>query len=169
MSNESKYTDNIQTVLKNKDSFIELFRWKNGYGDKISENKEKVVLGFWNKIGVMRELKIEFSWTLFQNEFEPQKNSNIWKIFLLHLIDPSTFPIFDQHVYRSYNFIKNGVIEEIPTKPKIRFEVYKLEYRDWFNNIQKEYKIEPKELDKSFFSFGKMLKGLKKYPIQIYS
>ena len=33
--------------------------------------------------------------------------SAVWKIFLLHIIKPSKFPVYDQHIHRAYNFI-NG-------------------------------------------------------------
>jgi len=168
-SNEDRYLNHIKTVLDNKESFIELFKWKNGTGDVIYVKKMNVVLGFWDKIDVLRELQMEFSWELFEKEFEPQKNSPIWKIFLLHLINPNKFPIFDQHVYRSFHFFETGMIEEIPSSSKRKYQIYKLEYRDWFNHIQQQNNIYPKEMDKSFFSFGQMLKRIMNYPIQIHN
>ena len=167
-SNEDRYLNHIKTVFDNKESFIELFKWKNGTGDVIYVKKMNVVLGFWDKIDVLRELQMEFSWELFEKEFEPQKNSPIWKIFLLHLINPNKFPIFDQHVYRSFHFFETGLIEEIPSSSKRKYLIYKLEYRDWFNHIQQENNIYPKEMDKSFFSYGQMLKRIMNYPIQIH-
>ncbi|WP_405411677.1 hypothetical protein [Maribacter sp. Asnod1-A12] len=172
--NEFKY-NKIYDVLENKDSFIELFKWKNGTGDKISQKKMRVVLGFWEKIDVLRELSNSFryekyfDWELFENEFQPNKNSPIWTIFLLHLINRYEFPIFDQHVYRSYNFFKNGVIGELPLSSKKVYQIYKTEYKNWFNEIHENYDIVPKEMDESLFTFGRMLKGLKGYPIDIYS
>ena len=172
--NEYKY-DKIHDVLENKESFMELFKWKNGTGDKISQKKMEVVLGFWDKIDVLRELSVnfrwdeEFNWKLFEDEFEPHKTSPIWKIFLLHLINRYKFPIFDQHVYRSYNFFKNGVIEELPSSSSMVYELYKSQYKGWFNQIHEDFNVNPKEMDKSFFTFGRMLKGLGGYPIGIYS
>tara|TARA_R110002111_G_scaffold234324_3_gene295348 strand:- start:930 stop:1520 length:591 start_codon:yes stop_codon:yes gene_type:complete len=164
---EDKYNIHISNVLDSKESFIELFKWKNGTGDVIYEKKMKGVLEHWDKVEVLKELKREFSWELFEKEFEPQKSSTVWKLFLLHIMNPDEFPIFDQHVFRSYNFFKNGIIEEIPNSSKSKYVIYKTEYKDWFNNIQKENNVLPKKMDESFFSFGQMLKGLKNYPIQI--
>jgi hypothetical protein len=171
--NEEKYNKHISGVLESKESFIQLFQWKNGFGDKISKPKMKTVLSFWNKIEVLRELQSNFrwdegfNWELFEKEIEPQKNSPIWKIFLLHLVNQYKFPIFDQHVYRSYNFFKNGIIEELPSSSNKVYQLYKTEYKSWFNQLYDEFGIEPKKMDESFMSFGKMLKGLKGYPIQI--
>ena len=41
----NKYSTHINDVLKNKDSFIKLYEWKNGTGSVISENKLKSIGG----------------------------------------------------------------------------------------------------------------------------
>lgn len=165
--NEEKYNTHITNVLESKESFIELFRWKNGTGDVISKKKLMGVMGYWEKVEVLKSLQNNFEWEKFETEFQPQSNSTIWKLFLLHLINPNEFPIFDQHVYRSFMFIKKGVIEEIPINSKRKYQIYKMEYLDWFNQLKKEFDETPKKIDESLFSFGRMLKGLKNYPIQI--
>lgn len=166
--NEGKYSQHINSVFDDETSFFQLFQWKNGTGDIIYEKKNKVVKGFYEKIDVLRQLRNNFSWELFEHEFQPTKNSPIWKIFLLHLINSSEFPIFDQHVFRFYNFQKYGLIdEEISTKPKFVYETYKNEYKPWFNSVQQEYQLNPKLMDQSFFVFGQVLKNLKGLPKKI--
>lgn len=164
---ENKYNDHINNCLNNQESFIELFKWKNGTGDRISNDKMKVVMGFWGKVEILRKLRTDFNWGLFEKEFEPHKNSTIWKIFLLHLVDVNQFPIFDQHVFRTYNFLKKGKIEELPISSEKVYEIYKYGYLMWFPEIQTKYNLHPKKMDESFFSFGRMLKGLKDFPIKI--
>jgi hypothetical protein len=166
-SNEDKYNLHINTVLEKKESFIQLFQWKNGTGSVISQQKMKTVNGYLAKYDVLKQLRSEFSWTLFENEFQPNKSSTIWKIFLLHLIDPAEFPIYDQHVFRFYNFYRNGVIEEISTNPKIIYSTYKDDYKSWFNSFKKEYQLSPKKMDEAFFSFGQVLKRLMGLPLEI--
>lgn len=166
-TNEGKYNQHINSVLDNEISFFQLFQWKNGTGDVIYEKKRKVVEGFYTKINVLKHLRNDFNWELFENELQPTKNSPIWKIFLLHLINPSEFPIFDQHVFRFYNFQKKGLIEEISNKPMEVYEIYKKEYKPWFNYVQKEFLLNPKLMDESFFVFGQLLKNLKGLPIKI--
>jgi len=166
-SNEYKYHNNIDHVLNDKQSFLEVFKWKNGTGDVIYEKKLTVIEGFYKKIEILRNLRLEFSWDLFENEFEPTKNSPIWKIFLLHIIDPKEFPIYDQHVFRFYNFVKTGVITEIPTNLNQIYDGYKNEYKIWFNQIRREFSLDPKDMDKSFVTYGKVLKSLKGLPIEI--
>lgn len=164
---EDKYNDHINECLSNKESFLELFKWKNGTGDRISDDKMKVVLSFWDKIEILQKLRTDFNWSLFEREFEPYKNSTIWKIFLLHLVDVNQFPIFDQHVFRTYYFFKKGKIEELPISSEKVYEIYKYGYLMWFHEIQMKYNLPLKKMDESFFSFGRMLKGLKDYPIKI--
>jgi hypothetical protein len=170
---EEKYTINInkdfdETVL------LKLMEWKNGTGDVISGNKMKFVRELLdNKMNDLKRLKIDFSFDEFELKFSPDKSSSIWKIFLLHILNPETHPIFDQHVYRSFNFFRNGVIEELPglekdnIKHKEVYRIYKTEYLPWFNKIQQTYSIEPRLIDKSLFSFGQVLKKLKGLPVTI--
>jgi hypothetical protein len=166
-SNEYKYDDNITHVLEDWTSFLELFRWKNGTGDTIYTEKLKVVEGFYNKVDVLKDLQVNFSWEVFESEFEPTKSSPIWKIFLLHLINPNLFPIYDQHVFRFYSFVKTGGISEIPVNKKELFDGYKNDYTEWFNQLQNEFKLSPRKMDKSFVVYGQVLKFLKKIPVEI--
>ena len=163
---EEKYNKHIDTSLE-EDSFLELFRWKNGTGDGISKLKMIVIEGFIKKLDVLKDLKNGFDWEQFENEFYPIKNSPIWKIFLLHLIDPNEFPIFDQHVFRFYNFQKNGIIDEIPNNPRKVYEMYKQNYKPWFNSIQREFNLNSKHMDQAFLTFGQSLKKLKGIPFTI--
>ncbi len=164
--NEYKYDQFILTALDDKNSFVEMFKWKNGTGDVISKPKMKSVLGYWDKIDVLRNLKSSFSWEVFEEEFQPQKSSSIWKLFLLHIMNPKEFPIFDQHVFRSYNFFTNGQIQDIPDSDNQKFQVFKSKYKDWFKELVDD-KVPPKKLDESLFCYGQMLKGLKKYSVKI--
>lgn len=164
---ENKYTKHIETVLDNRNSFHQLYQWKNGTGDNVSNKKMRTIDEFWNKIDVLRNLQANFDWNQFEIEFNPTKSSSIWKCFLLHLINNNQYPLFDQHVYRSFKFITNGVIEEIPNSHKRKYEIFRDDYCDWFNSIKKKYGLNSKKMDESLFSFGRMLKSIKKYPIEI--
>jgi hypothetical protein len=165
--NESKYKNHISTALEKENSFLELFKWKNGTGDSIAGRKKDGVLKYWDKVEVLRDLKLNFDWNVFEKEFKPHKKSTIWRLFLLHMMNPNEFPIFDQHVFRSYRFFTNGVIDEIPSYSNTIYQAYKDEYQPWFNNLKSQFNGSPKKMDESFFSFGQMLKVIKKYPIHM--
>ena len=166
---EDKYEMHIHHVLDSRESFFELFKWKNGTGGIISRKKTKTVEGFWEKIDSLRELREHFDWELFEHEFQPQRTSNIWKIFLLHLVKPTHFPIYDQHVYRFYHFHKTGVIQEIPKNHSARYLGYKQDYLHWFNDIKTRYDLHPKKKDESFIAFGQFLKDLNPEPLEVRS
>lgn len=164
---EKRYFDNINTVFDNWNCFREMFAWKNGMGDKIAPQKLKLVERFWDRQDILVQLKANFSWDLYEEVFEPAKTSNIWKLFLLHLINPKLFPIYDQHVYRFYTFHKKGVIKEISKNHNERYLSYKNDYLDWFRETKDSNKLDPKKMDEAFFSFGKMIKLLDSSQIEI--
>lgn len=165
---EEKYTNNIRKALDSQEAFMSLFEWKNGYGDKISNKKKIPLKSYYQKINLLRTLKISFEWDLFEKEFLPYKNATIWKIFLLHITNPDEFPIFDQHVYRAFTFVKTGEITNVALNSNSQlYQIYKNEYKPWFNSLRKTFNLDPKQMDEALFSFGKFLKEIKKYPFEI--
>jgi len=167
-SNEGVYDNYINRVFDDYDTFKQMFYWKNGTGEKLSGYKEILVSQFWEQKKILIKLKDDFNWETFENVFKPMNSSTIWKIFLLHLMNPKEFPIFDQNVYRFYRFTMDGIIiKDPPQKKKEAYEIYKNEYRDWFNNLRIQYKLNHKEMDRSFFSFGQLLKKIDGKPHEI--
>ena len=164
---EDKYKNNINKGLDDDSSMLRLFEWKNGTGNVIYQSKMERVNNFIKKRTELRKLQLKFNWDHYENLIEPKKGSVIWKIFLLHLIDPNEFPIYDQHVYRSFRFFTTGIIEDRPTNDRDYYETYKFGYLDWFNKLKNVHGLEPRMMDKSFFSFGKMLKIISKTPMII--
>jgi hypothetical protein len=165
---EYKYENNIDKGFDSSETLMELMRWKNGTRDTISENKTKRVDDFLLKREDLKKLKTNFSLSEFEEFLHPEESSTIWKIFILHIIDPYNHPIFDQHVYRSYKFIKTGEIKELPTdKFKEIYRIYKDEYKPWFNELKVKYTLEPRMMDKSLVTFGSFLKKLNGLPISI--
>jgi len=59
----------------------------------------------------------------------------IWKIFLLHIIDPKRYPIFDQHVYRAYDFLTKNKTIGILSSNKRKEDIYFSEYISFFNKL----------------------------------
>lgn len=163
---EDYYSKNIDTGLDNFESFLSLFEWKNGMPN-ISKKKLELVNDFWSNIEVLRKLRKNFSWKLFESTFEPSKSSAIWKIFLLHIINKNHFPIFDQHVYRFHKCLDESTIEEIPNSNKKKYEYYKNTYLIWFNYRKEFDSLNPKKMDEAFFKFGQILKPLKDLPFHL--
>lgn len=82
----------------------------------------------------------------------------IWNIFYLHCLDPSTWPIFDQHTYRAMKYIQTGKIIEIGTTHKQKYESYVQEYRPFLKSLGQS---DPRKTDKALFAFGQFSKWLK--------
>ncbi len=165
-SNETLYSTNIKVGLENYESFLNLFRWKNGISN-ISKKKLIVINKFWDKIDVLKKLQNSFDWVEFETNFEPKKSSPIWKIFLLHIIDPFNFPIFDVHVFRFHHFLIKKEIREIPNNHSKKYEYYKSEYLIWFTKLRDDFALDPKKMDESFFKFGQTLKPLTGLPFEL--
>jgi hypothetical protein len=156
-SNESVYKNAISQKEFEKNHIQDLFVWKNGM--KLSDLKQKSLESkILSKLDLINRLKInkEVDLVLFKNEFKSL--TTVWKIFLLHIIAPKEFPIYDQHIHRSFLFIhqeeftkiSNTTINNIQ-KEEFYFERYLPFIRE--NNIK-----DLKKLDEAFFAFGQFLK-----------
>lgn len=161
------YIENIGNGLDSKGYFQKLFNWKNGR--KLSDSKQKLIDGFWKKKSVLLSLRDNIDMDQFVAEFNPGKNACIWKLYLLHIVRPDEYPIYDQHVYRAYMFIETGQIQEISNKDEEKYDHYSESYMPWFESVRKqclEYSV--KHIDEALFAYGKALKAISKLPHQIY-
>lgn len=164
-SQEDMYTNHIQSALSSKESFITLFKWKNGTGNQLAVKKEELVKNLWSQREVLNSLD---NLDAFERIYKPTTSATIWKIFLLHIARPDKYPIFDQHVFRFHNFQMTGQIEEPPSSRRKLYDYYCQNYMPWFNEAHKESnnKLARKKMDEAFFAFGKALKSVKYLVIQ---
>lgn len=155
--NMTLYTEPISKEHLEIDDLRNLFEWKNGMtlsGKKTEAFEQKIL----TKIGVVNELKKAWDERLFENEFSGL--TTIWKVFLMHIIQPAQYPIFDQHVFRAFKFITNQTPDAVlPSYDKARFPIYKNEYLPFYSNCAKEMheKFTLKNLDDALWTFGKFL------------
>lgn len=153
---DSSYWEHIKLTNYEED-INALFEWKNGM--VLSERKkntlQKKVL---SKLDFIKALKKSDSIQLedFLNEF---KNlSAVWKIFLLHIIKPELYPIYDQHIHRAYNFIHGLEYNNISAssfKDKDKLDFY---FTSYLKFIEKNRKVNLKRLDEALYTFGKFLR-----------
>ena len=141
-SNEAIYKVSISKKVLTKNDIQNLYEWKNGM--RLSVQKQ-------NKLKSNDILDIE----VFKKEF---KNlSAVWKIFLLHIIKPTKYPIYDQHIHRTFLFIHKEDWSNISntsinnkTKEQFYFERY-------LPFIKSQNIKDIKQLDEAFFAFGQFL------------
>ena len=102
-SNEAIYTESINKETFTKTDIQNLYKWKNGM--KLSVLKQKSLdTKIKAKLSIINVFKKNDGIDLesFKNEF---KNlTAVWKIFLLHIIKPDKYPIYDQHIHRAFLF-----------------------------------------------------------------
>ncbi len=152
---ENLYNETIFKKQFDNDDLQRLFMWKNAM--KLSEKKQfSLDVKIKSKLKVINRYKLETGWSInnFQNDFN--ELSAVWKIFLLHIIKPEIYPIYDQHINRTYNFIHLLPHEGISaTMSKIDKEDFYFEKYLPFIQSNKGYDL--KSIDEAFFSFGKFL------------
>lgn len=154
------YKQHISKNPLNIQDLSNLFTWKNGMNlsDKKRQSLETKIL---SKIDVVNQLKIEFNQKVFDQNF--QTVSTVWKIMLLHVIDNKTFPIFDQHTYRSYWYLKKnslGGFKELDTYSNHqKYEIYFQEYLPFMNQLKEKTDYDIKSIDESLMSYGQFLKS----------
>jgi hypothetical protein len=156
-TNERLYSDNIKVSKFDAKNITQLFHWKNGMtltgsgGKEISLNNKILA-----RLDVINKLKNgdDFDIDEFNNEFKDV--SAVWRIFLLHIIQPERYPIYDQHTHRTYTFINNqkwdAVTNVLPDKIKLDF--YFKEYLPFIQQLEVE---DLKALDEALFAFGQFL------------
>ena len=141
-------------VLSEKD-IKDLYQWKNGM--KLSQAKEKSLnTKILKKLNIINSLRAttEFDLDYFLKEFK--EVSVVWKVFLLHIISPSMYPIYDQHIHRAYRFMNNeasdGIKASMNESVKLKF------YFEEYYPFVKESKIKDlKKMDEAFFAFGQFI------------
>jgi len=141
-------------VLSEKD-IKDLYQWKNGM--KLSQAKEKSLnIKILKKINIINSLRAtaEFDLNYFLKEFK--EVSVVWKVFLLHIISPTTYPIYDQHIHRAYRFMNkqasDGIKASMNESVKLKF------YFEEYYPFVKESKIKDlKKMDEAFFAFGQFI------------
>lgn len=162
--NMNLYDDNIEKKTFTKDDLTNLFIWKNG--TNLSESKKKSLeKNVLSKLDLINKFKKRFNINTFLEEFKDV--SFVWRIFLLHIVNPNDYPIYDQHIHRAFLFFnKDSSFKEIDNNisKKQKDAFYFGNYIHFITKLRvvDNYKIQ--DLDRAFFSFGQFLK---KYKVEI--
>ena len=154
------YNQNMAIRPCTEESITNLLHWKNGstFKGRFSGKKAKLVKEIVGKLEVVNQLEAQWDDQLFKEQLRPDNNGPIWKLFLLHVIQPAIFPIFDQHVYRAQIYLQTTNIVELSKTRKSRFNLFINDFMPLFNELKKETKASVKEVDEAMWAFGKFLK-----------
>lgn len=150
---EHLYSERIQKSEFRDDDIEKFFEWKNG--TPLSQKKKASLKRISDKIHIINRLKADFDIETFEKEFH--SIAAIWKIYLLHLIVPQTYPIFDQHVCRAFYLLTENKLKEIPITNKSKEILYFRHYVGFFSSLANG-RILRKKIDEALWAFGKFLK-----------
>lgn len=134
-------------------SLKNLWRWKMQVHFKNENSQRALMLMEKDKKTILNYRKSNPSFnTLYNFSKKIFKNGIVYSIFLMHICRPEEYPIFDQHVFRSFVFITK---KEIVDKPE-KIEDY-LKYRKFVLFVHKKHKIDLRKIDKGLMAFGQFL------------
>ena len=141
-------------VLSEKD-IKDLYQWKNGM--KLSQAKEKSLnTKIIKKIDIINSLRAttEIDLDYFLKEFK--EVSVVWKVFLLHIISPSMYPIYDQHIHRAYRFMNNEASDSIKASmnESVKLKFY---FEEYYPFVRESKITDLKKMDEAFFAFGQFI------------
>lgn len=143
-----------------KDNFLDkLWRWKMGvhFKNKNSQKALKLMKENIEDIRDFRKSNVTFD-KLYKFSEKIFKNGIVYRIFLVHICKPNDYPIFDQHVFRTFIFLKTGRIIDFPRG----IQDY-LDYRKFVLKIHEDYSLNLRNADKAFMAFGQFLINPKKF------
>lgn len=147
--------ERIHNTTLSEDDLKDLYKWKNGM--KLSQAKEKSLnTKIISKIDTVNNLRAASNFDLeyFLKEFK--QVSVVWKVFLLHILKPNRFPIYDQHVHRAYRFINNqssdGIKASMNESVKLKFY-----FEEYYPFVRESKITDLKKMDEAFFAFGQFI------------
>ncbi len=152
-----RYSSNIRAREFTPTNLRELYSWKNGMTLKGSGGKEKSLQ---NKITAktrkINQFKLAKRVDLDAFNMEFANISAVWRIFLLHIIKPRVYPMYDQHVHRAYLFINDkdwsDIHNKISNEKKLQFY-----FEHYYPFIKQLNYSNLKALDEALFAFGQYL------------
>jgi hypothetical protein len=151
--NENLYIRNIGKSLI-PDTVRELFHWKNG-GTLSIRKTQSVEANFIARLSELTTLSQGCDARSFFDKFS--KGGAIWRIFFLHIWQPRTYPIYDQHVHRSMCFLKTGSAQEMPLRAEEVIESYVRTYLRFYEAFDST--PNHRAVDKALWMFGRFLKS----------
>jgi len=147
--------ERIHNITLSENDLKDLYKWKNGM--KLSQAKEKSLnTKIISKIEIVNNLRAASNLDLeyFLKEFK--QVSVVWKVFLLHILKPNRFPIYDQHVHRAYRFINNQSSDSIKASmnESVKLKFY---FEEYYPFVRESKITDLKKMDEAFFAFGQFI------------
>jgi len=152
---EDLYNTRIHKEQYNESDIQEFFIWKNGMNlSKLKQTSlnNKII----SKTDLINRYKRIDDIDINRFNLDFNSVSAVWRIFLLHIIKPNRFPIYDQHINRAYNYIHgidySNISSTMSNKQKEEFY-----FGTYLNFISSLDNFNLKKLDEAFFTFGQFI------------
>jgi len=152
---EELYNTRIGLQQFTQTDIEKLFEWKNGM--ELSERKKKSLKdNVLDKLDLINTYKQQEKFNLDEFKKVFKSMSAVWKIYLLHLIKPDYYPIYDQHIHRAYLYIHHQDYSQLKNtiSNKAKENFYFTYYLNFVHSIDG---CSLKQIDEALFSFGRFL------------
>jgi len=148
------YKSTVNNKDLSKKDLRQLFSWKSGA--VLNTKKERSILSeFLQHDELINELKKTFDQKKFQKTFG--KIPAVWQIFLLHILQPAVYPVFDKNVYRAYRVVENLEVKRLPANQEERLKIFTTEYHPFFQEFcTLATSYDHFDVDKALWTFGKV-------------
>jgi hypothetical protein len=160
------YDENIRAdQLLSTDNVVALMRWKAGrFGDAAERFARAVPVGLLN---ACREAEVPLSeealrdlygriTSALHGEDLARTEAIVWRIFLCHIAQPLSIPIYDRYVWRAWGFITEWIDPRHYVVQPESFENY-LKYRLWWNGVVRSDGLDRQHFDQALMAFGQFL------------
>jgi hypothetical protein len=136
---------------------LQLFEWENQAGlgrIRATSIKEKI----YPHLDYINDMKFEDSMNLeeFHSKFETVQA--VSRTFLLHIIKPEIYPLYDQNIHIAYNFI-HGIdadVHPFPKRPEDKLKFYFRKLKPFIDSVKGKHSI--KKVDEALNSYGQLMK-----------
>jgi len=155
-SNEAIYKASIKKETLTETDIQNLYQWKNGM--RLSMQKQKSLdTKIKTKLSIINAFKNNVNVDIEQFSKEFKNLSAVWKIFLLHIIQPNNYPIYDQHIHITFLFIHKEDFSNISNTSITNKEKEQFYFERYLPFIEAQNIKDLKKLDEAFFAFGQFL------------
>jgi hypothetical protein len=159
------YFDNINVGADlTTDNLIALLNWKAQGRFKLAENFARAITpATLNDFRPHHPITNQDVEALFGSVVEQLQNKGlarsqplIWPVFLCHLAEPESIPMYDVNAWIAWGWIDGWIESKYYKRQPTKLATY-LDFRTWFNNLVLTHSLDPRELDRALMAFGRFL------------
>ncbi len=147
------------------DNVVTLMRWKGGrFADTAEGFARAIPVELFNASReaknplsdkAVRDLFDRITSALHEQDLQ-QTQAIIWRLFLCHIAQPPSLPIYDRYVWRAWGFIAEWIEPHHYVQRPVTLDTY-LEFRRWWNGLIRSEGMDRQHFDQALMAFGQFL------------